>query len=85
MPHEKTIEEVESFLVAYVALKAEVGAASVQDKTRSFDLYGLDSADAIELVGQLEDFVGRTLHASLPYTYPNIAALARHVIQDGSP
>jgi acyl carrier protein len=79
MPGAKTLEEIESFLVQYVSVRAEIGAASV-DKRRAFDTYGLDSADAIELVGQLEDFLGRPLHASLPYTHPNIAALASHLV-----
>ncbi len=38
---------------------------------------GLDSADAVRLVGELEDFVGRPLSASLPYTHPTIQQLAR--------
>ena len=49
------------------------------DRTRRFDHLGLDSADAVALVGELEDFVDRPLSAALPYACPTIEQLARRV------
>jgi acyl carrier protein len=74
----KSYEEIEAMLVEQVAHRTGTSAGEI-DRTRRFDHLGLDSADAVRLVGELEDFVGRPLSASLPYTYPTIEQLARCV------
>jgi acyl carrier protein len=71
----KSYEEIEAMLAEQVAYRTG-GSADAIDRTHRFDRLGLDSADAIGLVGELEDFVGRPLSASLPYTYPTIERLA---------
>jgi acyl carrier protein len=74
----KSSEEIEAMLAAYVAQR--IGTAPNEiDHARRFDHLGLDSADAVVLMGELEDFVGRPLSASLPYTFPTIEQLARRV------
>ncbi|UQX12208.1 acyl carrier protein [Candidatus Mycobacterium methanotrophicum] len=65
-------------LAAYVAQRTKTRADEV-DRSRRFDHLGLDSADAVALMGELEDFVGRPLSAFLPYTFPTIEQLAREV------
>ncbi|HTZ14133.1 MAG TPA: acyl carrier protein [Mycobacterium sp.] len=65
-------------LSAYVAQRTKTPADEI-DRTRRFDHLGLDSADAVALMGELEDFVGRPLSAFLPYTFPTIEQLAREV------
>jgi acyl carrier protein len=74
----KSYDEIEAVLSAYVAHRTKTPAAEV-DRTRRFDHLGLDSADAVALMGELEDFVGRPLSAFLPYTFPTIEQLAREV------
>lgn len=44
-----------------------------------FSRYGMDSASAIELAGQLEDFSGRPCPPTLMYDYPTIELLARQL------
>ncbi len=78
----KSYAEVEEMLAAVVAYRAGTPADEI-DRTRRFDHLGLDSADAVMLMGALEDFVGRPLSAALPYTYPTIEQLARYVV-DGA-
>ena len=39
--------------------------------------YGLGSRDAVELSGELEDWLGRTLSPTIAYEYPTIATLSR--------
>jgi acyl carrier protein len=74
----KTREEIETMLAEHVA--ARVGcAASAVDRTQRFDNLGLDSADAVGLIGEVEDFVGRELSATLPYKFPTIEKLAAHL------
>jgi len=72
----KSYDEIEAMLAEQVADRTGTPADDV-DRTRRFDKLGLDSADAVRLVGELEDFVGRPLSASLPYNYPTIEQLAR--------
>jgi acyl carrier protein len=74
----KTLEEIERMLVAYVAGKCGLPPVEI-DRTRRFDHYGLDSTDAVMLIGDLEDFVGRPLSAALPYSHPTIEKLAQHL------
>jgi acyl carrier protein len=72
----KSYEEIEAMLAEQVADRTGTPPGDI-DRTRRFDKLGLDSADAVRLVGELEDFVGRPLSASLPYNYPTIERLAR--------
>jgi acyl carrier protein len=74
----KSYPEIEAMLTAYVAHRTKTPADDI-DRTRRFDHLGLDSADAVTLVGELEDFVGRPLSAFLPYEFPTIEQLARKV------
>lgn len=72
----KSYEDIEAMLAERVADRTGTPAGEI-DRTRRFENLGLDSADAVRLVGELEDFVGRPLSASLPYTHPTIQQLAR--------
>jgi acyl carrier protein len=78
----KSYEEIETMLAGYVAHRTKTPADEI-DRTRRFDHLGLDSADAVALMGELEDFVGRPLSAFLPYKFPTIGQLARQV-SDGA-
>jgi acyl carrier protein len=79
----KSYEEIEAMLAGYVAQRTGTPADEI-DRTRRFDRLGLDSADAVALVGELEDFVGRDLSAFLPYQHPTIDQLARCVANGDS-
>lgn len=79
----KSYEEIEAMLAEHVAQRIGSTADNI-DRSRRFDRLGLDSADAIGLIGELEDFVGRPLSASLPYTHPTIEQLARSLANGGS-
>jgi acyl carrier protein len=77
----KSYEEIEAMLAAHVAHRIGNSPNEI-DRARRFDHLGLDSADAVVLMGELEDFVGRPLSAALPYTFPTIEQLARQVADD---
>ncbi len=79
----KSYEEIEAMLAAHVAHRTKTSANEI-DRTRRFDHLGLDSADAVTLVGELEDFVDRPLSAYLPYQHPTIHQLARQVADGDS-
>jgi acyl carrier protein len=79
----KSYEEIEEMLAAYVAQRTGKPTGEI-DRERRFDRLGLDSADAVALVGELEDFVDRPLSAYLPYQHPTIHQLARCVADGDS-
>ncbi len=54
------------------------------DIRQPFISFGLDSAQAVGLAGDLEDYLGRTLPPTLIWDYPTIEELARHLAQEGT-
>jgi acyl carrier protein len=46
-----------------------------------FDRYGLDSAAAVGMIGDLGEWLGRTLDPTLPYDYPTVLQLADHLAE----
>ena len=61
-----------------VAQAAAVPVAQV-DSREPFASYGLSSLEAVYLVGQLEDWLGMVLPATLLWDHPTIDALASHL------
>jgi acyl carrier protein len=51
------------------------------DESEPFARYGLGSLEAVSIAGDLEDWLGRDLPATLLYDYPTIEALA-HQLSD---
>lgn len=69
-------------IARWIALKLEEALELEPGEMRHdqpFDVYGLDSTLAVTLVGNLEDWLGRSLAPNLVYEYPTIAALAGHL------
>ncbi|AIP66374.2 polyketide synthase [Burkholderia thailandensis] len=69
-------EEIIDWMTGYLAARLRTDSSAI-DANRQFIEYGLDSADAMKMVGDLEDYLGFELSPSLPYQYPTIDALAR--------
>ncbi|MBP6632608.1 MAG: acyl carrier protein [Kofleriaceae bacterium] len=74
-PSERVIRER---LLQEVAQAAAVPVAQV-DSREPFASYGLSSLEAVYLVGQLEDWLGMVLPATLLWDHPTIDALASHL------
>ncbi|WP_346294332.1 condensation domain-containing protein [Sphaerothrix gracilis] len=77
-----TVAEIRAWLTAYLADILEISADQI-DQTVPFDRYGLDSALAMGLSGDLEDWLNRELVPTLLYDYPTIEALAQHLHSSG--
>lgn len=75
-----TAPQIQQWLITTVAkaLKADVGEIDVDV---SFDRYGLDSSETVEIVGDLADWLGRELSPTLLYDYPTIKSLSVHLAQ----
>jgi acyl carrier protein len=76
-----TPAEVQDWLVSYLANLLEIDLDEV-DVTVSFDRYGLDSATAIGMTGNLEEWLGYELDPTLIYDYPTIKALAENLAEE---
>lgn len=70
--------EIEEWLVAY--LSRLLGTPPERISTRvSFSRYGLDSSASIAMTSDLSDWLGREIDPTINYSYPTIAALAKHL------
>jgi 8-amino-7-oxononanoate synthase len=71
-------EAIEGWLIDKIAemLTLEPNQIDVQ---QDFSEYGLDSVEAINLSGELENYLGRRLSPTLLWDYPNIETLAQYL------
>ncbi|MDJ0897263.1 MAG: acyl carrier protein [Xenococcus sp. MO_188.B8] len=75
--------EIQSWIVSYLAELLELDPNEI-DLAIPFDNYGLDSAVAVGMTGDLEDWMGRELDPTLLYDYPTIEVLAQHLAEEFS-
>jgi acyl carrier protein len=72
--------EIQTWLVSYLAEVFLIEANEIE-LTIPFDRYGLDSATAIGLIADLEEWLAIELDPTLVYDYPSVEALSRHVAE----
>ena len=72
--------EIQAWLVDRLAQALKIDPAIINIKVQ-FDQYGVDSLAAVNLVGELEEWLGRELSPTLPYEYPTAESLARHLAE----
>jgi acyl-CoA synthetase (AMP-forming)/AMP-acid ligase II/acyl carrier protein len=70
--------EIIAWLVARLARESGIDAEEI-DLGQPFASFGVDSARALLLVGDLETWLGRRLPPILLWNYPTVEALARHL------
>lgn len=70
--------KIEEWLISYLAELLEMDKDEV-DTATTFERYGLDSASAVGLVGDLEEWLGCNLDSTLLYDYPTIESVAKHL------
>lgn len=75
-----TVAEIQAWIVSYLAKLMEISPEEV-DATAPFDRYGLDSAAVVGMTGDLEEWLGCDLDPTLPYDYPTIEAMSRHLAE----
>lgn len=70
--------EIQSWMIDYLAELLEIEPEKI-DPTIPFDRYGLESADAYAMTGDLESWLNQEIDATAIYDYPTIEALAEHL------
>ena len=73
-------EVIQGWLIDKLAEVLEIEPNQI-DVGQNFEEYGLESAEAINLSGDLEDYLGRRLPPTLLWDYQNIEALAQYLAQ----
>jgi acyl carrier protein len=76
-----TAAAIQTWIVSYLAEMLEIEPDEV-DVTIPFDQYGLDSAVAVGMTGDMEDWLERKLDPTLLYDYPTIEALSQHLAEE---
>ena len=74
-------ETIQGWLVDKLAVVLEIEPNQI-DVGQDFEEYGLESAEAINLSGDLEDYLNCRLPPTLLWDYQNIAALSQHLAQN---
>ncbi len=71
-------DEIEAWLIAAVADAGGVEESAIELDV-PFSTYGIDSAEAVGLVGELEQWLGVEIAATALYDFPTISALASYL------
>lgn len=73
-----TKSDVQDWLISAIGRALQIDPNEIETSV-AFDRYGMDSALAVELTGELEKRVGQSLSPTLMYDYPTIDALSEHL------
>jgi len=74
----QTAETIQNWLLSKISEQLKMTATQI-DIREPLARYGLDSATAVSLSGELETWLDRQLSPTLVYDYPNIQALAQYL------
>ena len=77
-------EAIQGWLIDKLAEVLEIEPNQI-DVRQNFEEYGLESAEAINLSGDLEDYLGRRLPPTLLWDYQNIEALTQYLAHSNLP
>ncbi|MEK7278206.1 MAG: AMP-binding protein [Chloroflexota bacterium] len=73
--------EIQNWLIAHIASRVGLSPDDM-DITEPFTYFGLDSATAVNMAGDLSAWLGRSLPPTLAWDYPTIESLAEHLATD---
>jgi acyl carrier protein len=76
----RTAEVIEEWLVSYLSRLLGIDPEKIGTSV-SFARYGLDSSASIAMTSDLSDWLGREIDPTINYSYPTIAALAKHLAE----
>jgi acyl-CoA synthetase (AMP-forming)/AMP-acid ligase II/acyl carrier protein len=76
-----TEKEIQTWLISHLALYLNIPPDEI-DIQEPFSAYGLDSAVAVSLTGQLAQWIGCELEITLFWEYPSIETLAQYLAEE---
>ena len=76
-----TEEEIKAWLVSNISSLIEIEPELIDIQT-PLENYGIDSMQAMNLSGDMQEWLGRQLATAVVWEYPTIELLARHLTQD---
>ncbi|MEH2381694.1 MAG: acyl carrier protein [Nostoc sp.] len=74
----RKVGEIEAWIVSYLADMLNINPDKI-DTSIPFDRYGLDSAGAVGMSGDLEGWLGSEFEPTLLYDYPTVDTLAKYL------
>lgn len=80
-PETSPVEAIQTWLVNKLAKQLSLNAQTI-DVREPLTRYGLDSIDAVTLVGELEDWLQIELPSTLLWDYPTIEKSAQYLVSD---
>ncbi|MER6434102.1 type I polyketide synthase [Streptomyces sp900105245] len=78
-PLSPAADDIRNWLVSELATRLRMDPKDIDPRER-FKHYGLDSADAVQLVGDLSKRIDRRLPVTLLWQYPTISELISHLV-----
>jgi acyl carrier protein len=76
-----TSENIQDWLVSELAKQLEVDTDEI-DVNATFDVFGLDSAKAMVIIGEAEKFLGFEVAPTLLWHYPTIQSLSERLAEE---
>jgi acyl carrier protein len=73
-----TAAQIEAWLAKAIAKSLRIDVAKI-DPSRPFAEYGIDSVAAVELSGDLENWLGKKVAPTVVWDFPTIRLLAAHL------
>lgn len=80
-PETSPVEAIQTWLVNKLAKQLSLNAQTI-DVREPLTRYGLDSIDAVTLVGDLEDWLQIELPSTLLWDYPTIEKAAQYMVKE---
>lgn len=76
----RSAQEIQDWITSKLAVELQV-ESNIIDINQPFAGFGVDSIAIFTLTGDLAEWLGHDLRATLLWEYPNIAALSQHLAQ----
>jgi acyl carrier protein len=76
-----TADEIQQWLVEYLGRSLEVSADTI-DVAAPLETFALDSATALGMTGDLEEWLGRRVDPTVVYDYPTIEEISEYLAND---
>jgi len=74
----KSADDIQDWIIEYLAKELDATPSSI-DPSATFDSFALDSATAIGMTGDLENWMGTRIDPTIVYDYPTIEQFSNYL------